>query len=253
MSDKKTERDRYDKKASRLLSKPKFDENAGSSEYSPQLRAPYLKYEDMHLKFINSDDHVLEIGAGTGTHTQSLLKSGAFVTATDISPNSVRVIKKRYKKYSERLTVKVADMEFLPFNDNSFNVVCSAGSMSYGDNEVVMNEINRVLKPGGRVIIVDSLHENPVYIANRYMGYLRGNRSLSTLKRMPTLRLIHKYRERFDVKELHFFGSLVWLSPLFSLLFGERLAAKIVDKFDTLINVRRSAFKFLAVFLKNEF
>ena len=38
-------------------------------------------------------------------------------------------------------SAEVVDMEKLPFD-----VVCSAGSLSYGDNEVVMNEIYRALK-----------------------------------------------------------------------------------------------------------
>jgi ubiquinone/menaquinone biosynthesis C-methylase UbiE len=37
-------------------------------------------------------------------------------------------------------------MEKLPFADQSFDLIVSAGSLSYGDNDIVMNEIYRVLK-----------------------------------------------------------------------------------------------------------
>ena len=250
MNDKKVERNRYDDRALKLLSKGSFDKDTGSSSYSLPIRTPYLRYEEMHIEFIDNSDNVLEIGAGTGIHTHSLLKTGAFVVATDISPNSVQIIKKKYKKYSDKLIAKVADMELLPFGNETFDVVCSAGSLSYGDNQIVMNEINRVLKPGGKLIIVDSLHENPLYIINRWIGYFRGARSLSTIKRMPTLKLIDRYKEKFNIRELHFFGSLTWLSPFLSLFFSERLVTRIIDKFDILINVKRSAFKFAAVFYK---
>ena len=250
MNDKKVERSRYDDRALKLLSKGSFDKDTGSSSYSLPIRTPYLRYEEMHIEFIDNNDNVLEIGAGTGIHTHSLLETGAFVVATDISPNSVQIIKKKYKEYSDKLIAKVADMELLPFDNETFDVVCSAGSLSYGDNQIVMNEIHRVLKPGGKLIIVDSLHENPLYIINRWMGYYRGTRSLSTLRRMPTLKLIKEYGDKFNIKKLDFFGSLTWLSPILTLFLKKELVGRIFDRFDTLINVKRSAFKFVVVFIK---
>lgn len=249
MNDKQVERNRYDDRALKLLSKGTFDKDTGSSSYSLPIRMPYLRYEEMHNKFIENNNNVLEIGAGTGMHTRSLLETGAFVMATDISPNSVKIIKKKYEKYFSKLITKVADMESLPFSNETFDVVCSAGSLSYGDNQVVMNEINRVLKPGGIVIIVDSLHENPIYIINRWIGYFRGTRSLSTIKRMPTLKLIREYEDKFNIIKLNFFGSLTWLSPMLTFL-RKDLVGRFLDRFDTLINVKRSAFKFVVVFIK---
>ena len=54
----------------------------------------------------------------------------------------------KYSKYKNFFS-KVADMEKLPFKNESFDVICSAGSLSYGDNNRVINEIYRVLKLGG--------------------------------------------------------------------------------------------------------
>ena len=250
MNDKDIERNRYDERALKLLSEGSFDKDTDFFLVAPIIKAPYLKYEEMHREFIKNDNNVLEIGAGTGAHTCSLLGTGAFIVATDISTNSLQVIKKKYKKYSAKLVTKVADIESLPFSNETFDVVCSAGSLSYGDNQVVMNEIYRVLKPHGVVIIVDSLNENPLYIFNRWIGYLRGARSLSTLRRMPTLKLIKEYGDKFNIKKLDFFGSLTWLSPILTLFLKKELVGRFFDKFDTLINVKRSAFKFVVVFIK---
>jgi ubiquinone/menaquinone biosynthesis C-methylase UbiE len=52
-------------------------------------------------------------------------------------------------------------MEKLPFADQSFDIIVSAGSLSYGDNDIVMNEIYRVLKLQGVFIAIDSLNNNP--------------------------------------------------------------------------------------------
>ena len=71
-------------------------------------------------------------------------------------------------------------MENLPYEKNTFDVVCCAGSLSYGNNLLVLNEINGVLKSDGYFISVDNLNENPIYKLNRYIHYIRGNRTLST-------------------------------------------------------------------------
>ena len=250
MNDKKVERNRYDGRALKLLSKGSFDKDTGSSSYSLPIRTPYLRYEEMHIEFIDNNDNVLEIGAGTGIHTHSLLETGAFVVATDISPNSVQIIKKKYKKYSDKLIAKVADMEHLPFGNETFDVVCSAGSLSYGDNQIVMNEIYRVLKKGGVMIAVDSLNNNPVYRLNRYMHYLKGNRSKSTLIRMPTISLIDKYTEKFGHAEVKFFGSITWIFPLLSKVLSEQALNKLSNWTDANFNIQGSAFKFVIMLEK---
>ena len=51
------------------------------------------------------------------------------VVATDISPNSLKVIKKRFAKYKQKLIVQVADMEKLSFNKNYFDIVTCAGNL----------------------------------------------------------------------------------------------------------------------------
>ena len=68
-------------------------------------------------------------------------------------------------------------MELLPFDNEIFDIVACAGGLSYGDNKLVLNEIYRVLKPKGMFICIDSLNENPIYKFNRYLHYLRGNRT----------------------------------------------------------------------------
>jgi ubiquinone/menaquinone biosynthesis C-methylase UbiE len=53
-------------------------------------------------------------------------------------------------------------MEKLPFANQSFDIIVSAGSLSYGDNDIVMNEIYRVLKLQGVFIAIDSLNNNNI-------------------------------------------------------------------------------------------
>lgn len=141
----------------------------------------------------------------------------------------------------------MADMEMLPFEANSFDVVTSAGSLSYGDPMLVDAEIRRVLRPGGLFICVDSLNHNPVYRLNRWLHYKKGERTLSTLLRMPTLNRIESISKGFKDTDVHFFGAVSYIMPILARIIGQDQAAKVSDTVDRLVRVRRAAFKFVLV------
>ena len=63
---------------------------------------------------------------------------------------------------------------------------------------------------------------------------------------MPNSKLLEDYDKKFS-KVIKYYGSLVWLMPLFSLICGEKKATKILSYFDKLINVKNSAFRFLLI------
>ena len=247
--DKQAEFDRYDLRAVKILSQEKIAFSATGLSYLPlYLRTPYIFFDELLIKKLKPGDRVLEIGAGTGQHTEVLVKSGANVTATDISGHSLKVLQARIMHQLQiDVLVKVADMEKLPFEDGSFDFVVSAGSLSYGDNNIVLNEIYRVLKQGGSFICVDSLNHNPIYRFNRWVQYLKGKRSISTINRMPTISLLNKYESKFEETQVNFFGSLIWLSPILGLVFGNKNAAFIIDSWDKFIKVYKSAFKFVMI------
>lgn len=238
--DKIREKKRYDKIAEYML---KGDLNAiksshyGAVEMPLPLRAPYVHFESEICKHVTKSSKVLEICSGTGMHTGILLDNAGSVVATDISEISLEVLKRRYKG-NKILTTKVADMESLPFDDSSFDVVTSAGSLSYGDNYKVMMEIYRVIKPGGIYICVDSLNHNWIYKINRWLHYIRGERTLNTLKRMPRLDTIEAYGQKFGSVNTNFFGAASWLSPLLSHIFGDERASQISESFDNLLNTK---------------
>lgn len=247
IDDKKAEHERYDVRAHEILNSVRIEElPALGSQYFPEhLRAPYEYFESLLKKQLNSDHKVLEIGAGSGQHTEALIKSGASVIATDISDNSLKVLQKRIKhQLNVDVTIKSADMEKLPFEDKSFNCVVSAGSLSYGDNDIVLNEIYRVLKLGGNFICVDSLNHNPVYALNRWIHFLRGSRTKNTLQRIPSLTLLKKYEKKFGSCEAKFFGAITWASPIL-IIFGNRFARTFIEGFDKIFKIKKSAFKFV--------
>ena len=138
-------------------------------------------------------------------------------------------------------------MESLPFETHSFDVVAAAGSLSYGDPDLVDAEVRRVLRPGGIFVCVDSLNHNPVYRFNRWFHYMRGVRTKSTFLRMPTMERIQGISKRFKNAECRYFGAVSYLMPLLARIIGQRRAAEVSDAVDLLVHVHRSAFKFVLV------
>lgn len=248
-SDKLIEMARYDARAVAQMSQSALATESllGSYAMEAYLREPYLYYESRVAEFLGPGRKVLELGSGTGAHTRALLQTGAQVMASDISPSSLSLLRQRLSSTYENLKTAVADIENLPFDVNSFDVIVSAGSLSYGDPKLVDSEIRRVLRPGGSLICVDSLNHNPIYRFNRWMHYLRGNRSKTTLKRMPDLNRIKALGFDFSDVHVEYFGSLTFAMPMVASLVGDNIAKSVSDQFDRWIDVRRSAFKFVLV------
>ena len=246
MIDKDIEKIRYDKRAELLLNTDRIRHLEKSKKY---LNTPYEHYFKVLKEQESCQSKLLEIGAGMGENTEPLVDMTYEVCATDISPKSVKLMNNVFYECAN-FSAEVADMEKLPFDDESFNVVCSAGSLSYGDNAVVMNEIYRVLKPEGVMIVVDSLNNNPIYRFNRYIHYLKGNRSKSTLVRMPTISLIDKYTKKFGHVEVKFFGAITWIFPLLSKVLTEQVIINLSTWVDVRFNIKRAAFKFVMVVIK---
>jgi len=248
--DKQVERDRYDAQAKELLSglgDTQMTDTFGSHGIPPSLRSPYIFYEQRIREMIRPQDRVLELAAGAGMHTSALLQTGAHVTATDISPHSLKLLEQRIHGARGSLTTHVADMEKLPFSDGAFDVVACAGGLSYGDPSLVDDEIRRVLRQDGALICVDSLNHNPIYRLNRWVHYRRGERTRSTLQRMPDLARISALGSGFADVNVRYFGAFSYAMPAIASLFGEAKAQVVSDRLDELIGAKRSAFKFVLV------
>ena len=104
--------------------------------------------------------NVLDVACGTGDMALLLAERGATVTGVDISEEMLEIA--RLKVKGERL--KVADAEHLPFEDNTFDAVtCAFGVRNFVHLEQGLSEMLRVLKPGGRMVILElSTPDNPL-------------------------------------------------------------------------------------------
>jgi ubiquinone/menaquinone biosynthesis C-methylase UbiE len=101
-----------------------------------------------------NNDSILEIGFGSGTHFSDLLAKakGLKLTGIDYSPEMTELAKATNKKFvdSGKLKLFTGDSSQLPFKDGSFNTVfCNMVVYFWDDPSEHLNEIQRVLKPGG--------------------------------------------------------------------------------------------------------
>lgn len=105
-------------------------------------------------KFKNKD--VLEIGCGIGTDGMEFAKKGARYFGIDLTPNAIKLSKERFELFNVKGTFKVVNAEeALPFPDNSFDHVYSFGVIHHTLNpEKIVNEIYRILRPGGAFTVM---------------------------------------------------------------------------------------------------
>ena len=125
-------------------------------EYAPWMP----KIMEFHL---HHGENLLEIGSGMGTDLAQFAKNGANVTDVDFAITHLEHAKSNLSARSLPGKFILQDAEKLPFEDNEFDLIYSNGVIHHTPNTLAMiSEIYRVLKPGGKIIImvyaVNSLH-----------------------------------------------------------------------------------------------
>jgi SAM-dependent methyltransferase len=94
---------------------------------------------------------ILEVGCGGGTALALAADRGAGVSALDAASAFVEIVRRRVPSAD----VRVGDLQFLPYDDASFDVVVGFNAFQYAaDPLAALGEARRVLRSGGRVAIM---------------------------------------------------------------------------------------------------
>jgi len=98
---------------------------------------------------------VLEIGCGLGTDGAQFALAGADYTGIDLTDAAIDLARRRFDLFNLPGAFRTADAENLDFPDESFDVVYSHGVLHHTPDTVrAVQEVHRVLRPGGRAVVM---------------------------------------------------------------------------------------------------
>lgn len=104
-------------------------------------------------EFIEPTDMVLECACGTGAISIYIAQRCRRLIATDFAAGMLRQAEKKCRKF-ENVVFRKADITHLKYKDNRFDKVVAGNVIHLLPNpEQALHELERVVKPGGRIII----------------------------------------------------------------------------------------------------
>jgi ubiquinone/menaquinone biosynthesis C-methylase UbiE len=138
----------------------------GTRSYSFFARSRIMQafYKDVALDVARevSGGRILDVGTGPGYLPLRISEvlPGSEVIGIDVSEDMIRIARKNAE--GKNVKFLLGDANKMPFEDDSFDLVVSTGSLHHWRNPVnVLNEIYRVLRPGRKALIYDLWGEAP--------------------------------------------------------------------------------------------
>lgn len=164
-----------DAQTTKKLAKETFEAWAGTYDHSLMnhflfLPSCYTFLEELARCQTDREDpfDILDVGCGTGTFAAMLsgsnLRTGCIVGLDYVMEMCRRAQDKASSLASDqRVRFLYGDSEHLPFEDGSFDIVTCANSFHhYPHQQAVVREMRRVLRPGGRLMIIDGFRDNVI-------------------------------------------------------------------------------------------
>jgi len=158
-----------------------LDLSAAFGLYDRWARRSLGKVHDtlIELADLRGDEEILDVGCGTGMLSSRLAKisDGIVVRGVDVGPRMIMVAEKRGGGHHPNVEYRVATAVRLPYPDGQFDVVSSCllfHLLQDSDKELALQEIFRVLGPGGRYVCAE-FEKYPVrFFCRKLLEYPRG-------------------------------------------------------------------------------
>ena len=141
---------------SRIDAGKAFDWGRTSEEYA---RYRDIYPEEFYRKIVDrglctDGQKVLDLGTGTGVLPRNMYRYGAKWIGTDISPEQIEQAKILADAGNMNIDFRAVSTEQLEFPDASFDVITACQCFWYFDHEKVMPKLAKLLKPGGKLLIL---------------------------------------------------------------------------------------------------
>ena len=165
---------------------------------------------------------ILDIGIGDGFSSALMARAGAQVSGIDVSPAALARAKNLAERYSLDLDLQEMPGEDLRYRDEAFDGILCVSAYHHMDQDRAASEFARVLKPGGRLVMIDPLATNPPAWLYRHTGRLfrRESTSDETPLRVRDLRILQKHFNRVEWYGKYFLSvgliglERVWQNPI---------------------------------------
>jgi ubiquinone/menaquinone biosynthesis C-methylase UbiE len=118
--------------------------------------AEYRRHAAELTRELPAGTEILEVAPGPGYHAIELARLGHVVTGLDISRTMVEIAAGQAGRAGVAVDFRHGDVTAMPFPDAGFDlIVCQAAFKNFLDPVAALNEMHRVLRPGGVAVIQD--------------------------------------------------------------------------------------------------
>jgi ubiquinone/menaquinone biosynthesis C-methylase UbiE len=202
------------------------------SRHVYETNSAVRNYLDNWIKNNVKDKIVLDLACGSGEQTKLAHSYGAKLSiGTDLASLTLKCNREQRSNNQNNLYYILDDAENMSIPSNSIDIVICSGMLHHVVLEKTILEIDRVLKPGGKVLALEALKHNPVIALYRRLT--------------PNARTHWETAHILGVQDARFLGSVLTIKSikywqLFSILaifFPESIRSKALRLFNFLDNI----------------
>ncbi|WP_315835362.1 class I SAM-dependent methyltransferase [Bradyrhizobium prioriisuperbiae] len=126
--------------------------DAYAAELVPQFEL--FATDALRIAALPAGGRVIDVATGPGTLAMLAAKTGATVSAIDFSPTMIANLNRRAVEAGTAIDARLGDGQALPFADDTYDGAFSMfGLMFFPDRAKGLQEMRRVLRPGGRAVV----------------------------------------------------------------------------------------------------
>ena len=149
-------------------------------------------------KYMKPNFKILEVASGNGWASIPLIKKGYDIVMSDIEDFRIKQLKANSKGLKKTPKIVKCAAEDLPFRTKSFDLVFCINSLHHLNPLKVLKEFKRVLKPKGKLVLIEKNYLNPM----TWIGDIIFNSIYNTRERTLTKSEIVKYLKKAGFEQV---------------------------------------------------